>query len=104
MKGRCFGCGATSHVKKECPVRKPGDGNGGFGKDAKKTAKLKSGRDPPVNEGVKGGGAVVVEKEPITKPEPATPFLLRQVWVHWRKRWTKASEFVFGVPRILLQI
>ena len=72
MKGRCFGCGATSHVKKECCVRRPGDGNGGFGKDAKKTAKLKSGRDPPVNEGVKGGGAVLVEKDPITKPEPAT--------------------------------
>ena len=32
MKGRCFGCGATSHVKKECPIRKLGDGNGGFGK------------------------------------------------------------------------
>ena len=22
MKGRCFGCGATSHVKKDCPVKK----------------------------------------------------------------------------------
>ena len=22
MKGRCFGCGSTSHVKKECPVSK----------------------------------------------------------------------------------
>ena len=27
MKGRCFGCGSTSHVKKECPVgRKPQEG------------------------------------------------------------------------------
>ena len=50
MKGRCVGCGATSHIKKECPTRKPGDGNG-VGKDAKRAAKLKSGKEPPVNEG-----------------------------------------------------
>ena len=27
MKGQCFGCGSTSHVKKECPVKRPGDQN-----------------------------------------------------------------------------
>ena len=26
MKGRCFGCGATSHIKKDCPVKKSADG------------------------------------------------------------------------------
>ena len=27
MKGRCFGCGSTNHVKKECPVRKASESN-----------------------------------------------------------------------------
>ena len=27
MKGRCFGCRSTSHVKRDCPVKRPGDQN-----------------------------------------------------------------------------
>ena len=52
MKGRCFNCGSSTHVKKECPLKGPStsgsstatpNGAGGDGAQPKKVAKVKSG-------------------------------------------------------------
>ena len=70
MKGRCFGCGSTNHVKKECPVKKVQD-------PALKTDKVKKIQKPRAEKGEKlekGGkptsstsSTVTTEKQDIKK-------------------------------------
>ena len=48
MKGRCFGCGSTGHVKRECPVKKSQD-------PAAKVDKVKKIQKPKPEKSEKGG-------------------------------------------------
>eukprot|EP00435_Cladocopium_sp_Y103_P023258 s4094_g5.t1 len=43
MKGRCYGCGSTGHVKKDCPYR---SGSSATTTDPKKVAKVKNAAKP----------------------------------------------------------
>ena len=49
MKGRCFGCGSTQHIKKECPHKPKSDTKN----DGKKISKVKGGKESTKTDGPK---------------------------------------------------
>ena len=64
MKGRCFGCGSTNHVKKECPVKKVQD-------PTLKTDKVKKIQKPRAEKGEKSekGGKPISSTSSTTTTE-----------------------------------
>ena len=67
MKGRCYGCGSTSHVKRECPVKKAAD-------PTARTEKVKKVQKPKPEKGEKGASSATTplkdEKKDSKKVEP----------------------------------